>query len=135
MIKALKIIQSLLLTGFGALSVFMTLSIIFDWFGIREKEGNYVLFIVYTNLVCGLIYLYAAYINWKKQSNSFYVLAVATGLLIIAFITLQVYASNGGIHEAKTIKAMIFRIIFTASLAAISFFILKKSNQHKPLKQ
>ncbi|MBW6483467.1 MAG: hypothetical protein K0B10_10465 [Vicingaceae bacterium] len=113
----------------------MTLSIIFDWFGIREKEGNYVLFIVYTNLVCGLIYLYAAYINWKKQSNSFYVLAVATGLLIIAFITLQVYASNGGIHEAKTIKAMIFRIIFTASLAAISFFILKKSNQHKPLKQ
>ena len=101
--KILKIIQSLLLTGFGALSVFMTLSIIFDWFGIREKEENYVLFIVYTNLVCGLIYLYAAYINWKKQQNSFYVLALATGILIVAFVALQVYASNGGIHEAKTI--------------------------------
>lgn len=129
--KILKIIQSLLLTGFGAMSVFMTLSIIFDWFGIREKEGNYVLFIVYTNLICGLIYLYAAYNNWKKQQNSFYVLAIATGLLIVAFVALQVYASNGGIHEAKTINAMLFRIGFTAVMVAISFFILKKSNQQK----
>lgn len=129
--KILKIIQSLLLTGFGAMSVFMTLSIIFDWFGIREKEGNYVLFIVYTNLICGLIYLYAAYNNWKKQQNSFYMLAIATGLLIVAFVALQVYASNGGIHEAKTINAMLFRIGFTAVMVAISFFILKKSNQQK----
>jgi len=135
MIKALKIVQSLLLTGFGALSVFMTLSVIFDWFGIREKEGNYVLFIVYTNLICGLIYLYAAFINWKKQQNSFYVLAAATTILIVVFIALQVYASNGGIHEVKTINAMLFRIGFTTFLTAISFFILKKSNQHNPLKQ
>lgn len=129
MIKVLKIIQSLLLTGFGALSVFMTVSVIFDWFGIREKEGNYVLFIVYTNLLCGIIYLYAAYINWKKQPNSFYSLAIATIILIAAFIALQVYANNGGIHEVKTIKAMLFRIVFTAFMAAISFFVLKKSNQ------
>ncbi|MDT8412167.1 MAG: hypothetical protein RQ875_06895 [Vicingaceae bacterium] len=135
MIKTLKIIQSSLLTSFGIVSVFMTLSVIFNWFGIREKEGNYVLFIVYTNLICGIIYLYAAYINWKKQLYNLYSLVVASIILISAFIALQVYANNGGIHEVKTIKAMLFRIGFTAFLTAISFFILKKSNQHKPLKQ
>ena len=129
--KILKIIQTLLLMGFGAMSVFMTLSVIFDWFGIREKEGNFVLFIVYTNLICGLIYLYAAYINWKKQSNSFYVLTLATGILIVAFVALQIYANNGGIHEAKTIQAMMFRIVFTAVMTAVSLFIFKKSNQQK----
>lgn len=131
MIKALKIIQSLLLTGFGAISVFMTLSVIFDWFGIREKEGNYVLFIVYANLICGFIYLYAAYINWKKQPYSLYSLAIATIILIVAFIALQVYAYNGGIHEVKTIKAMLFRVVFTTFMTVISFFVLKKSNPIK----
>lgn len=133
MIKGLKIAQSIFLTGFGVLSVFMTLSIIFDWFGIREKEGNYVLFVVYTNLICGLIYLFAAYNNWKNQQLSFYTLVLATILLVVAFVALQIYANNGGVHEAKTIKAMMFRIGFTAVMAAISYYILKKSNSQKKL--
>lgn len=134
MIKGIKILQSLFLSVFGALSVFMTISIIFDWFGMREKEGNYVLFIVYTNLVCGFIYLYAAAIIWKKPKNSFCVLAISTVLLILAFVALQVYANNGGMHEEKTLYAMLFRIGFTAVMTAISFYIFKKSNQNISLK-
>lgn len=129
--RVLKIIQSLLLTGFGAMSVFMTFSVIFDLFGIREKEGNYVLFIVYTNLVCGLLYLYSAYSNWSNQKISLYLLTVATVILITAFIALKVFANNGGVHEEKTINAMMFRIVFTAFMATISYLIFKKSNQLK----
>ncbi|HNO55047.1 MAG TPA: hypothetical protein PKI85_08045, partial [Chitinophagaceae bacterium] len=69
--KALKIVQTVLLSFFGLVTVFMASSVIFDLFGIREKEGNYVLFIVYTNLICGILYLLAAYTTWTKPKLSF----------------------------------------------------------------
>lgn len=127
----LKIVHTLLLFLIGAVSVFMTLSVIFDLFGIRAKEGNYVLFIVYANLVCGIIYLYAAIANWKNLTNSFYGLVFASLILIVAFIAFGVYISNGGIHEVKTIKAMTFRTVFTLIMAALSYVMLRKEKQQK----
>jgi len=126
--KSLKIIQSGLLGLFGAVSIFMTTSIIFNLFGIREKEGNYVLFIVYANLVCGLIYLYSAYLIWKNNRILFYSLLIALLVLIVAFVSLFVHINNGGIYEEKTIKAMLFRISFTAVFTVISYLSLKKNN-------
>lgn len=124
--KKVKIALSAFLTLFGALSVFMTLSIIFDLFGIREKEGNYVLFIVYANLACGLIYLSASYQLWHNVKLSFANLTAAALILIIAFIFLQIHISNGGIYELKTVKAMTFRTSITIVMAAVNYWILKK---------
>ncbi len=126
--KALKIIQTVLLSVIGAISIFMTTSVIFDLFGIREKEGNYVLFIVYTNLICGILYLLAAYTTWTKPKLSFKTLLISLSLLIIAFVAFLLYIQNGGIHEEKTVKAMLFRIVFTAIMTGISWLILKKRN-------
>lgn len=129
--KKLKIVHTLLLSLIGIVSVFMTLSVIFDLFGIRAMEGNYVLFIVYANLVCGIIYLYTAIANWKNLTNSFYSLVLASLILIVAFIAFGVYISNGGIHEVKTIKAMTFRTVFTLVMAALSYVMLRKEKQRK----
>lgn len=127
--KSLKIIQTGLLTLIGAISVFMTLSVIFNLFGIREKEGNYVLFIVYANLICGIIYLFSAFYNWKNIRISNYGLAIALIILIVAFIGLLIYINNGGIYETKTIKAMIFRMTFTLVMLVAGIIISKKKNQ------
>lgn len=126
--KALKIIQTILLSFFGLVTVFMASSVIFNLFGIREKEGNYVLFIVYTNLVCGILYLMAAYTTWTTPKLSFTSLVISLALLIVAFIAFQFYIYNGGIHEAKTIKAMVFRIVFTAIMTGIGWLSIKKRN-------
>lgn len=126
--KALKIVQTVLLSFFGLVTVFMASSVIFDLFGIREKEGNYVLFIVYTNLICGILYLLAAYTTWTKPKLSFKTLVVSLSLLIIAFVAFQFYIHNGGIHEEKTVKAMLFRIVFTAIMTGIDWLNLKKRN-------
>ena len=126
--KALKIIQTILLSFFGLVTVFMASSVIFNLFGIREKEGNYVLFIVYTNLVCGILYLLAAYTTWTTPKLSFTSLVVSLALLIVAFIAFQFYIYNGGIHEAKTIKAMLFRIVFTTIMTGIGWLSIKKRN-------
>lgn len=129
--KPLKIIQTILLTFFGALTVFMATSVIFDLFGIREMEGDYVPFIVYTNLICGILYLIAAYTTWVNPKLSFRILIGALAILIIAFIALQIYINKGGIHEAKTVKAMMFRTVFTALMAGIGWYNLKKIKNHK----
>lgn len=124
--KALKIIQTVLLTFFGGMTIFMATSVVFDLFGIREMEGNYVPFIVYANLICGVLYLIAAYTAWVKPKFSFKVLFVSLVLLIVAFIALQVYIKNGGIYEEKTVKAMLFRMSFTALMGVIGWYNLKK---------
>jgi len=128
--KAVKIISSVLLTFFGGLSVFMTLSIIFDWFDIREKEGNYVLFIVYSNLVSGVIYLLSAWFIHKKNDWAKTLLALSSAILIVAFVALQVYIKNEGVYEEKTVKAMIFRIAFTIVLTLTAFYLSYKNQKN-----
>lgn len=129
--KTLRILLSLVLVAFGALSTFLTVSVIFDLFGIREKEGNYVLFIVWTNLICGLIYLIAAYTNLKKLPKTTILLSLAVALLVISFIALEVYISKGGIYEVKTEKAMLFRIGITTVMLLTSYSLNKKNQLNK----
>lgn len=126
--KALKTIQTGLLVLIGTVSVFMTLSVIFDLFGIRKIEGNYVLFIVYVNLICGIIYLFAAYTNRKNIILSIYGLAVALTGLIVSFIGLLIYVNNGGVYETKTINAMVFRMAFTLVMLIVGIVISKNEN-------
>lgn len=128
--KLTKHTTSILLLFFGILSIFLTTSVILDLFDVREKEGNYVLFIVYTNLVCGILYVIAAIQNWYERKMSFYLLLLATLVLIVAYIALLIYISNGGIYEDKTPKAMLFRIAFTAVMAGLSYFVTRKSSEH-----
>ncbi|HTO17263.1 MAG TPA: hypothetical protein VLZ83_15975 [Edaphocola sp.] len=120
--KMLRNIVILLLTIIGAVSLFMSSSIIFDTFGIREKEGNYVLLVVYSNLLCGILYLIAAFKIWQQKTTSIYLLTLALIILIIAFIGLIIHINAGGLYETKTIKAMTFRILFTL----IMLFLARK---------
>lgn len=129
--KALKTIQAGLLVLFGTISLFMTLSVIFDLFSIRKMEGNYVLFIVYTNLICSIIYLFAAFLNRKNIKLSNYGLAVALTILIVSFVGFLIFISNGGVFEIKTIKAMIFRIAFTLCMLIVGIIVLKMENKIK----
>ena len=114
------------LSLFALLTLFLSTSIIFNLFNIREKEGNYVPFIVWANFICSILYLIAAYglIKLKKWATS--LLAVSVVVLIAAFIGLKVHISNGGIYELKTVNAMLFRIALTILFAIASYFLIIK---------
>ncbi len=114
---------------FGVVTLFMSISVIFGLFDIREKEGNYVLFVVVANLISSLLYLAAAYGFFTRQKWNTMVLNVAVGVLVIAFIGLAIHIHSGGIYEQKTISAMIFRTLLTIGFALISFkYISQKKN-------
>ena len=122
--KVLPVLTAVVLTAFGLLTIFLSASVIFDWFGIREKEGNYVLFVVWSNFISSMIYLIAAYGIIKLRKWSPWILGLSVVILTAAFIGLKVHISNGGIYEPKTVNAMIFRIVLTITFTAASYFII-----------
>ena len=125
--KIIPYLLATILAGFGLLTLFLSTSVIFDLFGIRAKEGNYVLFVVWSNFISSILYLFAAYGFIKSKKWTAKLLGISTIILIAAFIGLKIYASSGGIYETKTIGAMIFRISVTFAFAIIAYFtIIKK---------
>ena len=118
--------SAVILTAFGLLTLFLSTSVIFDLFGIREKEGNYVLFVVWSNFISSILYLFAAYGFAKSKKWTATLLGISIIILIAAFIGLKIHANSGGIYETKTIGAMIFRIAVTLVFAIIAFFTINK---------
>ena len=124
--KILPYLFAIILDGFGLLTLFLSTSVIFDLFGIRAKEGNYVLFVVWSNFISSILYLFAAYGFIKSKKWTATLLGISTIILTAAFIGLQIHANSGGIYETKTVGAMIFRIAVTLVFAIIAYFTITK---------
>ena len=113
---------AIVLAVFGLVTLFLSSSVIFDLFGVRAKEGNYVLFVVWANFLSSILYLFAAYGFIKIKKWTIHLLGVSALLLIIAFIGLMIHINSGGIYETKTIGAMIFRITLTLVFSILAYF-------------
>ena len=128
--KILKITATVLLL-FALLTLFLSSSVIFDLFGIREKEGNYVPLVVWANFISSILYLVAAYGLLKMKKWPVWLLVISAVILVAAFIGLKIHISEGGLYEAKTVNAMIFRIGLTILLAVASYFLFKNKQLSK----
>lgn len=125
--KALRYVSAIILIAFGLLTLFLSTSVIFDLFDIRAKEGNYVLFVVWSNFISSVLYLFSAYGFFKSKIWTSKLLGLASIILIVSFISLKVYISNGGVFETKTVGAMIFRISVTVLFTLIAYLTIPKS--------
>jgi hypothetical protein len=121
-------ISSIVITLFALLTLFMSGSVIFDLFGIRAKEGNYVLFIVVSNFVCGIIYLFAAVGLYAQKKWTTRLLILSVVILILGFNGLLLHISSGGLYETQTVKAMIFRISITLLFAGVSWYYISRQS-------
>jgi hypothetical protein len=111
---------------FGIVTLFMSTSVIFGLFDIREQEGNYVLFVVIANFICAFLYLAAAYGFFTRQKWTTTILNFSVGVLVIAFIGLGIHIYSGAIYEHRTVYAMMFRIFVTLAFLAISLKYISK---------
>ena len=129
--KALQYLITIVLAGFALLTLFLSVSVIFDLFGIRAKEGNYVLLVVWANFISSILYMVAAYGLFKMKKWPVWLLAISAVILVAAFIGLKIHIDEGGLYETKTVNAMIFRIGLTTLLALASYFLLKNKQLSK----
>lgn len=123
----IKYITIAFLSLFGTLTVFLTISVLLDLFGIRQKEGNFVPFIVWTNLFSGLLYLVAAYGFFKAKFWTTKLLGLNVILLLSGLIGLYFHMKAGGLYEMETVRGMVFRVIFAVFAAISSLYFIKKN--------
>ena len=121
-----KTILLIFLLLFGGVTLLMSSSVLFNWFGIRAKEGNFVPLVVWANLVCGILYLITAFGILQNQTWAKFPLIISMIILVFAYIGLFIHINNDGLYETKTIGAMAFRIGVTAIFLFITTKILKK---------
>jgi len=114
------------LTVFGLLTMFLSTSVIFDLFDVRAKEGNYVLFVVWSNFISSFLYLISVYGLLSSKKWTFRTLGLATLILTIAFVGFLFYIQSGGIHETKTVSAMVFRIVLTLGFTLFAYITINK---------
>jgi hypothetical protein len=107
----------------------MTTSVIFDLFGIRTVEGNYVSIVVYANFICAFLYLFASYCFFTNNKNASPILIVASIILIIGFAALMIHIQDGGVYEMKTVRAMTFRTLITLFFTGISVYYFRKKGR------
>lgn len=119
-------IAATILALFALITLFMSGSVIFDLFGIREKEGNYVLFIVISNFLCAFLYLISAYGLYFQKKWTTSVLSASLGILLLSFAGLLWHINTGGIYEEQTVKAMLFRIGITSGFTILSWQYISK---------
>ena len=127
--KNLRYIIALILAAFGLITLFLSSSVILDLFGVRAKEGNYVLFVVWANFTSSILYLFAAFGFIKSKKWTMKALGFSVGILIAALTGLFIHINSGGIYETKTIGAMAFRITTTAIFAILAYFLISKRNK------
>jgi hypothetical protein len=124
--KYLHQLLALILTAFALLTLFLSSSVIFDLFGIRAREGNYVPFVVWANFLCSLAYLAAAYGLFRHARYPYRLLLAAVGLLAAAFIGLMLHINAGGLYETKTVFALLFRTTLTLAFAGGAYWAGKQ---------
>ena len=121
-------ISIFILMAFALLTLFLSSSVLFDWFGIRAKEGDYVLFIVGANFISSISYLFSAYGLLKLKRWSYQLLGSTALLLIIALIGLFLHINSGGLYEVKTVGAMFFRTSVTLGFTLFSYLRITRWN-------
>ncbi len=124
--NAIPYISAILLAAFGLLTLFLSGAVLFDLFGIRAREGNYVLFVVWANFISSWLYLFAAYGFLKNKRWTASLLGISVLVLILAFVGLLIHVNAGGLYEAKTIGAMIFRITVSLTFTMLAYFTIIK---------
>ncbi len=124
--KYFKYITIILLTAFTLLTLFLSTSVILDLFGIRAKEGNYVVFVVWANLFASLLYLWAILRSLKEHNNPALPLFIAIVILIVAQVGLHFHIDSGGIYEEKTVSALYFRMGVSVVFAVLINFFKRK---------
>ena len=130
--KIFRYVVIAVLTAFALLTLFLSSSVIFDWFGIRAKEGNYVPLVVWANFISSVLYLIAAYGLLKLKKWTVRPLLASVFILIGALIGLYVHINAGGLYETKTVGALFFRTGLTLVFSFLAYLItIKWKNRYE----
>ncbi|HRD54351.1 MAG TPA: hypothetical protein PKY96_17055 [Flavobacteriales bacterium] len=123
--KPARIGLGLVIIAFGALTLFLSTSVLLDLFGIRERESPYVPAVVAANLIASLLYLPAGAGLLMQRRWSSVLLAAAVAVLLVGALFLALHINSGGIYRTATIGALTIRTLLTTAFYFIARWTLR----------
>lgn len=123
--KLARIVLGLVNIAFGALTLFLSTSVLLDLFGIREHESPYVPAVVVANLIASLLYLPTGVGLLMKHRWPAQLLAMAVAVLLVGAVFLALHIAAGGEYRTATIGALTFRTLLTAAFYLIARWSLR----------
>jgi hypothetical protein len=115
-----KFILLLFLSLFTVITMYLSIGLVFDVFGVRATQGNYVPVVTYSNLICGVLYLVSVIGIYKNKLWSATPLWIALFVLVVSSLLFALHVFNGELYETKTIGALIFRVGVTTIFAFLT---------------
>lgn len=124
----LIIIAAIVSLIFGLLTIFAGGSVILDLFGMREREGNYVPYVVWASFISGILYVFASFGFFKNRAWTKTVLKYAIYILIAGLVALIVWILKNEPYETAIIFKLSFRILLSVGLFWVARSQLKIKN-------
>lgn len=111
----------------GLISLFLSVSFMFNLFWFSKPDDHYVLFVLFASFICSLIYLFAAYGFFREDKRTTVLLFIAASILIITFIGLLIHIQLVSLYEVITIRSLAIRTFITLLFTIISWsYLIKK---------
>jgi len=120
-----KKIAAVLALFIGVMSVFAGSRVLL---GMDTKEYNILIWLVYYNVIYGIISVFAGFIIWRGKEKSKTLTLFILGSHFTVFIVLKYFISNAA---SESISAMIFRTGIWTLIAVLSIMIPKYFNKSK----
>ena len=127
--KLTRVILGLVIIAFGALTLFLSTSVLLDLFGIRERESPYVPAVVVANLIASLLYLPAGVGLLMKRRWTARLLAMAVVVLLVGAVFLALHIAAGSEYRTATIGALTFRTLLTSAFFLLARWALRPTHQ------
>ncbi len=127
--KLTRVLLALVIIAFGALTLFLSASVLLDLFGIRERESPYVPAVVVANLIASLLYLPAGAGLLLKRRWTARLLAMAVVVLLVGAVFLALHIAAGGEYRTATIGALTFRTLLTSAFYLLARWAMRVSQQ------
>jgi hypothetical protein len=77
-------------------------------------------------LLAGILYLIAAYGFYYSKKWTFPVLVITSLIMVSALAGFLIHMNTGGIYEAKTLGALVFRTSITLVFAVTAYFAVRE---------
>lgn len=112
---------------FGIISLFISVCVLTDSFGLRAIEGNNVFFVVYINFFSSFVYLFSSYGFFKKSKWTTSILFITAGVLFLSYFGLIFYLQSGRRIEMTLLKVMMARVALTIIFAGLSWYFITRT--------
>lgn len=118
---------SLVAVGFGLLTIKEGGMTLIGNEAARTAAGNYVPFVLWFNFMAGFAYVVAGIGLWLQQRWAVWLAVAIAAATAFTFAAFGVHIFIGGLYEKRTVIAMSMRTLAWATIAAIAWRRLVRS--------